>query len=206
MSDEIKLIVTVAHDYICPWCWAGLFHANRLKEEFPDLQLNWIGYELLPEELGPLPDYPAKPWDPETRFVKFANTENIPLPERKIGLVRSHAALEGAEYFKDKAPDKFDLYNSGVYRAYWELGEDISDVSVLKAIAVQGGADGEDFADAVSKKVYKEKIVRFDEDAYAKDVTHVPTFIFRGERCAEAPYATIRDLAQRNIIWYGPKD
>ncbi len=44
--------------------------------------------------------------------------------------------------------------------------------------------------------------MRFDDDAYAADVTHVPTFLFRGERCAEAPYSAIHDLAQRYLIWY----
>ena len=206
MDSNKKLTVTVAHDYLCPWCWVGFFHAQRLQEEFPELQLDWVGYELLPEELGPLPDYTPPPRDPSkplNRFEQFAQDEGVLVPEnRTIGIVRTHYALEGAEYVKDKAPELFDTYNEAVYRAFWEESKDISDLGILGQIAQSAGLDHDDFIASVSSKNYHHKIVRFDDDAYAADVTHVPTFIFRGERCAEAPYATIRELAQRYLIWY----
>jgi predicted DsbA family dithiol-disulfide isomerase len=203
-----ELIVTVAHDYLCPWCWVGFFQAQKLQQEFPQIRLDWVGYELLPEELGPLPEYKPRPRDPSRprdRFETFAAAEGVPLHERTIGVVRTHNPLEGAEYVKEKAPERFDAYNEAVYRAYWERSEDISDLDVLGAIARDAGLDRADFVAAVSAKAYYDKIVRFDDDAYARDVTHVPTFLFRGERCAEAPYDTIRDLARRFLIWYDKK-
>lgn len=198
--------VTICHDYLCPWCWVGFFHARRLREDFPQITLDWRGYELLPEELGPLPDYkpqPRDPGQPPSRFEAFAEAEGHPVPAgRTIGVVRTHAALEGAEFVKEQAPDCFDRYNEAVYRAFWERSEDISDLDVLGAIARNAGLDQAAFLDAVRAKKYHAQIVRFDEDAYADDITHVPTFQFRGERCAEAPYATIRELAERFLVWY----
>lgn len=198
--------VTICHDYLCPWCWVGFFQAQRLRQEFPQIAQDWRGYELLPEELGPLPDYTPKPRDPDTppsRFELFSQAEGFPVPEgRSIGLVRTHNALEGAEFFKQHAPDHFDRYNEGVYRAFWERSEDISDLEILGTIAAQAGAARSAFIDAVRAKAYDAQIVRFDDDAYADDITHVPTFWFRGERCAEAPYSTIRELAERYLIWY----
>ncbi len=212
MSDKPELKVTVAHDYLCPWCWVGFFHAQKLKEEFPQITLDWVGYELLPEELGPLPDFPPRPRDPDlppSRFEAFARSEGVPLSDRTIGVVRTHYALEGAEYIKDKAPDKFDAYNEAVYRAFWERSDDISNLDILGGLVASIGLDDRafvtDFLRAVSAKEYHDRIVRFDDDAYARDVTHVPTFLFRGERCAEAPYRTIRELAERFLIWYEKK-
>lgn len=212
MSDSVPaatpLTVTVAHDYLCPWCWVGFFQAQKLRQEFPQIHLDWVGYELLPEELGPLPEYKPKPRDPSrppNRFEAFAEAENVPLHERTIGVVRTHYALEGAEYAKAHAPERFDAYNEAVYRAFWERSEDISDLDVLENLARGAGLNGHDFRTAVSSKAFYDKIVRFDDDAYARDVTHVPTFLFRGERCAEAPYAVIRDLAERFLIWYDKK-
>ena len=206
MSQEKQLVVTIAHDYLCPWCWVGFFQAQRLREEFPQIKQVWQGYELLPEELGPLPDYTPQPKDPHvppSRFDLFSLAEGAPVPEgRTIGVVRTHFALEGAAYAQDKAPDRFEAYNEAVYRAFWERSEDIGDLDVLVRLAVSAGLDQAGFRAAVSSKAYYDQIVRFDDDAYAADVTHVPTFIFRGERCAEAPYTTIRDLAQRYLIWY----
>jgi predicted DsbA family dithiol-disulfide isomerase len=203
--ESSPLTVTIAHDYLCPWCWVGYFHARRLKDEFPHIQQVWVGYELIPEELGPLPDYKPKPRDPEhpTRLEVFAESEGIAIPEnRSIGVIRTHSALEGAEWFKENAPGRFDDYNGAVYRAFWERSVDISDLSTLTEIAVEAGADENAFREAVESKRYHDRIVRFDADANARDITHVPTFIFRGERCAEAPYSTIRDLASRFVVWY----
>lgn len=206
MNQDKKLSVTIAHDYLCPWCWVGFFQAQRLREEFPQINQVWRGFELLPEELGPLPDYTPQPKDPAappSRFELFSQAESAPVPEgRTIGVVRTHNALEGAAYAQDKAPERFDAYNEAVYRAFWERSEDISDLDVLGRLAEGAGLDRAAFLQAVSSKAYYPEIVRFDDDAYAADVTHVPTFLFRGERCAEAPYTTIRDLAQRYLIWY----
>ena len=206
MNQDKKLSVTIAHDYLCPWCWVGFFQAQRLREEFPQINQVWRGFELLPEELGPLPDYTPQPKDPAappSRFELFSQAESAPVPEgRTIGVVRTHNALEGAAYAQDKAPERFDAYNEAVYRAFWERSEDISALNVLGRLAEGAGLDRAAFLQAVSSKAYYDQIVRFDDDAYAADVTHVPTFLSRGERCAEAPYTTIRDLAQRYLIWY----
>jgi len=206
VNQDKKLSVTIAHDYLCPWCWVGFFQAQRLREEFPQINQVWRGFELLPEELGPLPDYTPQPKDPAappSRFELFSQAESAPVPEgRTIGVVRTHNALEGAAYAQDKAPERFDAYNEAVYRAFWERSEDISALDVLGRLAEGAGLDRAAFLQAVSSKAYYPEIVRFDDDAYAADVTHVPTFLFRGERCAEAPYTTIRDLAQRYLIWY----
>ena len=198
--------VVIAHDYLCPWCWIGFFQAQRLKDEFPQLKQDWRGFELLPESLGPLPEFKPQPPEPDaapTRFHILLAHEGLSLPEpRTIGIVRTHDALQGAEYFKERLPKRFDDYNEGVYRAFWERSEDISDYAILRRIAENAGADSDDFVAALAKKAYSGKIVAFDDDAYALDVTHVPTFLFRGERCAEAPYETIRGLAERFTAWY----
>ena len=214
MSEPIQtppcLQVTIAHDYLCPWCWVGFFQAQKLAQDFPQIQQVWQGYELLPEELGPLPDFtpqsppgPDAPPKPPSRFDLFSQAEGAPVPAgRTIGVIRTHSALEGAAYAQDKEPDKFDAYNEAVYRAFWERSEDISDLAVLGGLAESAGLDKAAFLEAVSGKAYYDSIVRFDDDAYAADVTHVPTFKFRGERCAEAPYATIKELAERYLVWY----
>jgi len=206
VDQEKKLSVTIAHDYLCPWCWVGFFQAQKLREDFPKITQVWQGYELLPEELGPLPEHKPQPKDPNTapsRFDLFAEAEGAPVPEgRTIGIVRTHNALEGAAYAQDKEPQKFDAYNEAVYRAFWEHSEDISDLDVLGRLAEGIGLNEAAFLAAVSGREYYNDIVRFDDDAYAADITHVPTFKFRGERCAEAPYATIKELAERYLIWY----
>ena len=164
----------------------------------------------LPESLGPLPDYAPKPPDPDapkSRLQLLLEHEGLSIPEtRSIGLIRTRNALLGAEYFQEKHPEQFDAYNEAVYRAFWERSEDISDLEgVLKPLVVQVGADADDFTRSVGSGEYADKIVEFDDVAYADDVTHVPTFMFRGERCAEAPYESIKLMAERFLAWYEGK-
>jgi predicted DsbA family dithiol-disulfide isomerase len=197
--------VIIAHDYLCPWCWIGFFQARRLKAEFPQIRQDWRGYELLPQSLGPIPDYKPRPRDPDappTRIDILSERDGIAVPARTIGAVRTHDALQGAEYAKEHAPERFDAYNEAVYRAYWEESRDISSHDVLAELAERAGLDAPDFVRAIAAKRYSDRIVPFNEGAYADDITHVPSFVFRGERCAEAPYSTIRDLAERFVAWY----
>lgn len=205
--SENNLTVIVAHDYICPWCWVGYFQAARLKNEFPQIRFDWRGYELLPEGRFEIPQFkdpkPRDPSRPLSRFELHAQSEGVAYnPFRTIGAVRSHNALEGAEFAKAFGEEAFDRYNEGVYRAYWEGMRDISSLEVLGEIAAGAGLDPAEFDRAVSERRFADRIVPFDDEAYADDITHVPTFQFRGERAAEAPYSTIRDMAQRFLIWY----
>jgi predicted DsbA family dithiol-disulfide isomerase len=206
MASDSKLTVIVAHDYICPWCWVGYFQAKRLEAEFPQITLDWRGYELLPEGRFEAPVFTPREPDPErplNRFELHAQSEGVPYNAyRPIGFVFSHNALEGAEYAKAQGKLQFDHYNEGVYRAFWEQSKDISDVQVLANIASNSGLNRDDFVSALHEKRFNDLIVPFDDEAYADDITHVPTFKFRGERAAEAPYAIIRNLTERFLTWY----
>ncbi len=206
MANENELTVTVAHDYICAWCWVGFFQAKRLAAEFPKISLNWKGYELLPEGRFEAPVFTPREPDPLrqlSRFELFAQTESVPFnPHRPIGFVFSHNALEGAEYAKAQGKLEFEAYNEGVYRAYWEQSKDISDIDVLANIAGDARLNRDDFISAIHEKRFNHLITPFDDEAYAVDVTHVPTFWFRGERVAEAPYAIIKNLTERYLTWY----
>lgn len=119
-----KLKVIVAHDYQCPWCYLSFFQARRLVQEFPRLELNWQGYELLPQ--ARTEDQGTRP-KASLRFYKLAETDRLSLPPAWPVITNSHLALLGAEFFKKYHPENFDKYNETIYRAFWEKGQDISD-------------------------------------------------------------------------------
>jgi hypothetical protein len=50
------MIIPVAHDFSCPWCWIGLHQAKRLAAEF-GVEFNWLAYEIYPETM----DFEPKP-------------------------------------------------------------------------------------------------------------------------------------------------
>jgi Predicted dithiol-disulfide isomerase involved in polyketide biosynthesis len=198
--------VTVFHDFICPWCWVGFFQARRLTEEF-GLTFEWRGAELLPPGMKLPPGPPPKPAAPDapppkSRFDIFLEKEGVPLTSPGPKFVRSHSALLAAEYvWMEHGPEVFDRFNEAVYRGHWEKHENIGDVKVLMAMAESAGADPVALRLSVLREQYADHIVPFDDEAYARGIRHVPTFIFGAEeRLAEAEYPALANAADRFLF------
>lgn len=192
---QTDLTILVAHDYKCPWCWFGLFQVKRLRQDFPKLTFDWRGYECQVD-----PRHRPAPCD---RLRELVATDQIRMPSRWPSVVNTHLALEGAEFFKETNPTLFDAYNEAVYRAFWDRSEDISKLEVLKGIVGDLGVDLAAFQEAVTSRIYRERIVPLSTRIPIDGITHLTTFCFRGEQCAEAPYSTVHDLAYRFVAWYG---
>ena len=193
--------LTVAHDFICPWCWVAWEQAKRLTSDFPTLELDWRGYELLPEGLeytpsAPEPDAPKKPRIPG-RFDLFLLAEGLTVPKRSRPFSRSRQALEGVEFAK--AAGKANAYLGAVYHAYWEEDRDIADIAVLMDVAEKTGLDVAAFTKALEERVYRDRIVEYDDPAHAAGVWNVPTWMFPEEWVAEQPYSVVRELAARFV-------
>lgn len=190
--------VLVAHDYVCPWCWIGRRQAARLREEFSTLSFEWRGFELLPEGMKYKPhtldpDDDRKPRTP-TRLELLEYADGTFTPKRKAKLSNSRLALEGAEFARENGAE--EDYHDAVYHAYWREDRDISDRAILTEIAEAVGLDIGAFALAMEQRLYRDRIVEFDEPAHEAGVWNVPTFMFPDHWSAEQPYVVLRDLAR----------
>ncbi len=192
--DNMPLTVPIAHDFICPWCWVGLFQAKRLAKEL-GIQFDWRGYELFPEELE-WPDYvahepPANKPPTLSRLDFLLHLESIEIPKiDRPKKQRTHNAHEAVEYAKTEGVA--DELVEAIYRAYWEEGLEINDPKVLKKIAKPIVDDLDDMLKAIEKKKFAHLITGFDDDAHKKGVYNVPTFFIGSERLAEQPYGVLR--------------
>ena len=199
--------IILFHDYLCPWCWVGFFHAERLAAEL-GVVFDWRGAELYPPELEP--ERPSKPGPlplrnsnrTKTRFDLFCESEQILVPEPRPGFVRTHRALLGAEFVKASTNYATELaWHEAIYRAYWERCEDIESWEVLAEIGKQLGLDAEALLAAIDAEQGVENILAFDDGAYAKGIRHVPTFIFGTEELlAEAHYIELAYATQRFLV------
>jgi predicted DsbA family dithiol-disulfide isomerase len=193
--------LTVAYDYICPWCWVAWQQAKQLKAEFPTLELIWKGYELLPEglEYNPPPPDPnpvKKPRIPG-RFELLLAADGLTLPKRNNPFSRSRLALEGAEYALEHG--RADAYHDVLYHTYWEEDRDISNKAVLTEVAEAAGLDVAEFLTALEDRRYRDRIVEYDDPAHAAGIWNVPTWMFPEEWIAEQPYEVVRDFASRFV-------
>ncbi|MDX1933669.1 MAG: DsbA family protein [Capsulimonadales bacterium] len=197
--------ITIYHDYLCPWCWAGWIHAVRLKQEF-GVTFDWRGAELIPPGMAyepgpPTPVDPNAPPKPPSRFDLFLQSEGIELPTPRPSFVRTHSALLGAEYARTQGPEMADAYHEAIYRAYWERREDIADLAVLARLGAGIGLDPDALRASIVSEEFDEMILPYDDDAYANGIRHVPSFIFNGEELvAEAPYSTLAAATERFLV------
>lgn len=198
----MPLTIPVAHDFICPWCWIGLLQARRLQEDL-GARIEWRGYELFPAGLD-WPDYPTaklppmnKPSTP-SRFDLMLAAEGIEMPHvTRPHKMRTYNAHQAVEYAKTEGDAVADTFIEALYRAYWERGEAINEIPVLKRVANGIVHDVDAMLEAARTKRYRDKVVQFDDDAYAKGVYNVPTFFIGGERLAEQPYNVLLKAAKK---------
>lgn len=193
-NGRMALTIPVAHDFICPWCWVGFLQAKRLKEEF-GAEIDWLGYELFPDELE-WPDWkagdpppPNKPIVP-TRFELMLAAERMTMPgAERPQKMRTHNAHEAIEFAKTEGVA--DALIEALYRAYWQQGVEINNPAVLRTLAEGIVKDLDGLSEAIATRKFKENIVGFDDPAYALGVYNVPTFFIDGGRYAEQPYTAL---------------
>ena len=193
-NSAIMPLLTVAHDYICPWCWVARRQAEKLRDEFPTLVLVWKGYELLPEglESASTPvdkNAPVKPATP-SRFDLMLLAEGLKLPVRKRKYSISRKALEGAEFALEAG--KAEAWHDAVYFAYWEESKNIAEWATLKECAEKAGLDSGELKRALDEGKYRERVIEYDDPAHEAGVWNVPTWMFEGNWIAETPYVVLR--------------
>ena len=182
-------LLTVAHDYICPWCWVARRQAEKLHAEFPALELVWKGFELLPEGLASVStpedkEAPIKPPTP-SRFDLMLLAEGLTLPVRKRKYSFSRKALEGAEFALEAG--KAEAWHDAVYFAYWEESKNIAEWATLKACAEKAGLDSAELKRALDEGKYRDRVVEYDDPAHEAGVWNVPTWMLEGNWIAETP-------------------
>ena len=196
------MIIPVAHDYSCPWCWIGLLQADQLRAEF-GVEFDWLAYELYPEELElgtwthpeEPPDKPPVP----TRMELAYAAQGIERPTNKGPYpMRTHKVHEATEYAK--ATGGVDELVSAFYHGYYEQAADLDDIDVLANLARPIVSSLDEMLLAVSQKRYKANIIGFDEGAYRSGVYNVPTFYIGGERYAEQPYVVLQRAMKKAVM------
>ncbi|MBX3095918.1 MAG: DsbA family protein [Fimbriimonadaceae bacterium] len=191
----MSLVIPVAHDPTCPWCWIAISQVRRLRDQF-DVEFDWLGYELYPESLpwpepSPREEMPANRPPTPSRFELALAAEGIKLPAvQKPRRMRIHHALQSVEFMRD-AGEPMQDWVEALYDAYWLRGEAIGEIPVLHGLAEANELSTKGLEEALLARKYSDRIVGFDEEAYAGGVYNVPTFWIGNRRYAEQPYVTL---------------
>ncbi len=196
------MTIPVAHDYICPWCWIAVFQVKQLSTEF-GVEFEWLSYELMPENLewtdsAPVPVVASnRPKTPSRMDLAYAASGVVKPTVERPKKMRSHNALQATEYVKSKGD--VNGFVEAMYRALWEKGMEINSLEVIESLASPFVEKPSELIAAVENRLFSDRIVPYDDEAYAKGVYNVPTYWIGGERYAEQPTVVLANAIREQM-------
>ncbi len=139
------------------------------------MEVVWRAFELRPE--------PVPTLDPQGDYLQRVWRDSVyPLAER-LGVTmklppvqpRSRRAHEAAHWARQRG--RFDEYNAAVFRAFFERGEDISDVGVLTSLAAELGMESNRLSAALENREFEQSVLEDEREARELGVSGVPAFV-----------------------------
>ena len=105
-------------------------------------------------------------------------------------------ALEATEHAKQNGIEI--PFHHAVYRAYWERGENIEQLSVLQAAAVEVGLDPEKLGEALRQQTHSDTVQQQYQEALSHGIKGIPAFsigkyLFTGAQ----PYEFFKQVIDR---------
>jgi predicted DsbA family dithiol-disulfide isomerase len=203
MAQTVR--INVWSDYVCPFCYLEEPVLDRIRAEYgPTVDLQWRAYELRP---APVPTL-----DPAGEYLRTVWNQSVYPMARQRGMMlrlpplqpRSRRALELAEFARAKG--RFDEIHRGLFKAFFEEGQDIHNLETLVAIGAAGGLDGEMARAALEQGLYRERVIQDEREAADLGITAVPAvMIGRADRPLEEaeiisgaqPYEVIKAAVER---------
>jgi predicted DsbA family dithiol-disulfide isomerase len=148
---------------------------HELLQTDRDVEVVWRAFELRPEPvpaLDPQGDYLRRVWSASVYPLAESLGVTMKLPPIQPRTRLAHAAAHWA-----RSQGRFDDYHREIFRAFFERGEDIGDVSILVALAFELGLDSNSLIEALEIGKFEESVLDDERAAARFGVTGVPAFI-----------------------------
>jgi predicted DsbA family dithiol-disulfide isomerase len=193
MSETQPVRIEIYSDTICPWCYIGKRRFESALGERPavEAQITWLPFQLNP-------DMPPEGMDRQSYLErKFGGADGA---ERIYAPIVDAGGAEHIAFNFDamaKTPNTLNSHRlihyaaqqsqgqGGVVEAlftrYFEQGEDVGDVEVLVACALDAGLDAECVREYLDGDEDLEKITSQDAMARQLGIQGVPFFVFDGK-------------------------
>ena len=175
-------------DPVCPWCYVGKSNLDRALAANPDhpFAIQWHPFQLNP-------DMPAEGVSKRAYLEeKFGGKARVDSMHERLREVARNAGVDMDPDKPQRMPNTLNAHRlvhwagiegvqspvvTALMRAYWVEGRDIGDLETLADIAGENGMDRAATLRLLQSEADADDIQARDEDARAKGVTAVPTFL-----------------------------
>ncbi len=169
---------------------------HELAHSDPGVEIIWRAFELRPE--------PVPTLDPQGDYLQRAWANSVyPLAER-MGITmklppvqpRTRLAHEAAQWARSRG--RFENYQEAIFRAFFELGEDIGEIEVLTSIASELALDSESLRYALEHREFEKSVLEDEREAEALGVSGVPAFVANRKAALSGvqPVENLRQLVE----------
>ncbi len=151
---------------------------EKLRKEY-ELDVDWRPFFLRPEtppEGTPLPAYIRERMkDPNEPLKLRAAREGLKMVRGEI-IPSTRRAHEAAEFARAKG--KLEAMHAALLKRYWEQGEDLYKMDVLRGAAVDAGLDPDELQAAILDGAYRPAVEEAIREAHEWGIHAVPIFLF----------------------------
>ncbi|MEZ0227754.1 MAG: DsbA family oxidoreductase [Planctomycetota bacterium] len=183
--------IEVFSDFVCPWCPVG----ERRLDQALVLLGEPAKVTFRPFELNP--DLPKEGVDRRAYLQeKFGGPEAY---EQLSAVVKNAGACEGFEFAFDRIERTSNTRDAhrlsvlaakrglqrplvaGLFRAYFQLGQDVGGHKVLREVAIRAGLDAQAVDALLASDQLEDEVVEQERRAHQLGITGVPAFVVNGE-------------------------
>jgi predicted DsbA family dithiol-disulfide isomerase len=191
MSQTGSERITVYSDYVCPFCYLGRESLSRYQDTREEpLEIDWHPFDLRSGKRNPDGSIDHSVDDGKDDDYYEQAKQNVRRLQEQYDVemtldiatdVDSLPAQVASYYVKEHYPYETWLdFDTSIFEALWQDGEDIGDEDLLVELAEDAGVDGDEIRSALDDDSLRAAVRERFTEAQQHGVTGVPTFAYDG--------------------------
>lgn len=196
-----KVTLEIFSDYVWPFCWLAEPAVNELVKSESNIEIVWRAFELRPDPIPTLP--------PDGEYLHRVWNASVYPMAKQMGVVmilppvqpRSRLAHEAAHWARTQG--KFEEMNQAIFRAFFELGENIGETEFLILLAAKLNMDTESLRRALKNKKFEQSVIADEKEAETIGLSGVPAFVANRKFALSGvqPLENLKMLVERSRVF-----
>ncbi len=176
--------IKIFSDFACPFCYIGFSISNKLIQENPDINIEWLPYELDPDlslEGSLLTDYvPQDQIDMSYRRIERLGSEYKLVYNNKIKKFNTYRLHKAALYAFDEG--KYYEFAEEAFKTIFEYGKNVGEPIVVNEIGLVTGLNIVEMNNCIDNGNFDERMEEAKNLASVYGIDSVPTFIVNDKK------------------------